>query len=225
MDAAAPSLIETYPNLEAVLSAERFGTYLSWADGNRSEAIKLYTLNVRLSECLYTPLHMLEVALRNRIHTVMCTVAGSKWYELPAYQLNSNQPEMLDRAKRELITGRKTISPSGIVAALTFGYWTSMLGLEYEKLWQTSLYQIGKRENGKGLRRKDFSGPLTQIRILRNRIAHHEPILAWNLRKHYGTMLQLTGWLSPVAALWCRDHCGFESIHPDEGATLAGRNG
>jgi mono/diheme cytochrome c family protein len=33
---------------------------------------------------------------------------------------------------------------------------------------------------GKGLRRKDFSGPLSPIRTVRNRIAHHEPIITWD---------------------------------------------
>jgi hypothetical protein len=50
------------------------------------------------------------------------------------------------------------------------------------------------------LRRKDFSGPLTPIRILRNRIAHREPILAWNLARHHAAMRRLIQWLSPGAA-------------------------
>src|ERR1019366_8465897 len=49
------------------------------------------------------------------------------------------------------------------------------------------LYRIAQRP-GKPLRRKDFSTALTPIRLLRNRIAHHEPILEWNLPKHYRNM-------------------------------------
>lgn len=47
-----------------------------------------------------------------------------------------------------------------MVASLTFGYWTTMLGKEYEDLWQKTLKDIARREDGKGLRRKDFSTPL-----------------------------------------------------------------
>ena len=57
--------------LEQALSLERFGRYLCWADGDRDQAIALCTLNTRISESLYTPLQMLEVVLRNRIHFVM----------------------------------------------------------------------------------------------------------------------------------------------------------
>lgn len=80
-----------------------------------------------------------------------------------------------------------------------------MLAKEYEDLWQKTLKDIARREDGKGLRRKDFSTPFGPIRMLRNRIAHHEPILHWNLPKHYSAILKMTEWLSPVAAAWCRD--------------------
>ncbi len=107
-----------------------------------------------------------------------------------------------------------------VVAALTFGYWTAMLGKEYEDLWQKTLKDIARREDGKGLTRKAFSKPLAPIRTLRNRIAHHEPILYWSLTKHYDAILQLTTWLSPVAREWCQDHSRFQSLYPDGGVEL-----
>ncbi|PZM50167.1 hypothetical protein DOL99_00240, partial [Salmonella enterica subsp. enterica serovar Derby] len=61
----------SYEALEMALSLERFGRYMDWAKDDRTRAIELYTLNTLISESLYTPLQMLEVALRNRIHVVM----------------------------------------------------------------------------------------------------------------------------------------------------------
>ena len=95
-----------------------------------------------------------------------------------------------------------------------------MFGKEYETLWQTTLHYIGTRPDGKGLRRKDFSGPLTPIRMLRNRIAHHEPIIAWDLPKHYRKIIELTGWLCPSAAEWCEAHSRFLDVYPSEGISL-----
>jgi hypothetical protein len=63
-----------------------------------------------------------------------------------------------------------------IVAALSFGFWTAMFGPDYEGLWRATLHRIAAKPDGTGLRRKDFSGPLTPIRTIRNRIPHHEPI-------------------------------------------------
>ena len=71
-----------------------------------------------------------------------------------------------------------------------------MFARDYEELWRATLSRIACREDGKVLRRKDLSGPLTPIRLLRNRIAHHEPILKWNLGKHYTNILEITCWLS-----------------------------
>lgn len=209
-----------YPGLEETLSADRFATYLGWAEENRSRAIELYTLNAILSESLQAPLHMLEVALRNRIHNVMTVAYGEAWFDEACYQANPVQADMLAKARREIADARKPETPGRLVAALTFGYWTAMVGQQYEDLWQATLKGIARREDGKGLTRKQFSKPLGPIRTLRNRIAHHEPVLHWDLTKHYATILQLTHWLSPVAAQWCRDISRFPGLHPAAGIVL-----
>lgn len=209
-----------YPGLESVLSTARWGTYLSWAGGDRERALMLYGLNVELSESFHAPLHMLEVALRNRIDGVLAAAAGEGWYDLPAFQANRRQPEMLARARQDLRDAGKAESPGALVAALTFGFWTALLGKEYEDLWQRTLHRIARRSDGKGLRRKDFTRPLGPLRMLRNRIAHHEPVLHWDLPKHHVALLALTSWLSPVAAEWSRAHSRFEALYPPEGIVL-----
>ena len=204
-----------FEGIEDVLSTDRFSTYLGWAGGDRNRAIELYTLNTLLSESLYTSLHMLEVALRNRIHQVMSAAYGDTWFDMPEHQANPVQADMIDKARKELAEQRKDNTPARIVAALTFGFWTAMLGKEYENLWQTTLKDIARREDGKGLRRKDFTKSLGAIRTLRNRLAHHETVLHWDLRKHHSNILQMTAWLSPVAADWSRASCRFTSLYPE----------
>jgi hypothetical protein len=205
--------------LEKALSLERFSRYLAWAKGDRARAVKLYTLNTQLSEALYTPLQTLEIALRNRIHTVMTDAAGASWFDQADYQ-KGRQAEQLEKAKADLAEELKLPEPGRIVAALTFGYWTSFFGGAYDELWRNTLHQIAMRANGKRLARKDFSKPLTPIRILRNRIAHHEPILSWNLPGHHKNVLELTEWLSPVTASWCRSISRFEGLYPAAGVEL-----
>ncbi len=207
-------------HLEEALSLERFGRYLAWAGGDRALALDLYALNTRLSEALYTPLQMLEVALRNRIHAVLSASIQPRWFEEPDFLAVPHQNQQVIEALAELARERKEPTPGRIVAALTFSFWTAMLGTSYENLWQTDLHGIGRRNDGKGLRRKDLSGPLTPIRLLRNRIAHHEPILTWDLPKHHDAMLRITGWLSPPAAAWCRTLDRFDQVHPPERIAL-----
>ncbi len=206
--------------LEQALSLERFARYLAWASGDRSRAIALYTLNTKLSESLYTPIQMLEIVLRNRIHAVLSAGLHPKWYDEPGCQFDSRQAEQLAQAKQDLTDAGKDTAPGRIVASLTFGYWTAFFNKDYEELWRKQLHRIAQH-TGKRLRRKDFTTALTPIRLLRNRIAHHEPILEWNLPKHYRNMLQLTEWLSPAAAAWCQAHSRFEATYPAEGIDLS----
>lgn len=212
--------VNSYEELEKALSLERFARYLDWAGGDRERAIELYSLNTALSEALYTPLQMLEVALRNRIHAVMAEAVNESWFQEETVLLGQWQPEQLAKAIKDIEQSGKDPTPGRIVAALTFSFWTSMFGKDYETLWQQTLHKVGRRGDGKGLRRKDFSGPLAQIRSLRNRIAHHEPILMWDLRKRYVSILELTGWLSPPALAWCQAHSRFEQVHPVEPIVL-----
>ncbi len=148
---------------------------------------------------------------------------GPEWLWDDALLLIERQPGQREDAEEELRRENKDITPGRVVAALTFSFWTSMFAPEYEDKWQKTLHQIAKRKDGKGLRRKDFSGPLWPIRTLRNRIAHHEPILPWNLPKHYGNMVQLIEWLSPDAATWCRRVSRFKRIYPKERIELQGQ--
>lgn len=211
-----------HENFEAALSLERFGRYLAWAAGDRGRAIALYSLNTRLSESLYTSLQTLEVALRNRIHIVLAEAKGETWFATDVGLVTGPyQCEQVVQAMEELTKAGKPMTGGGVVAGLTFSFWTTMFNKDYETLWQQTLHRIADPGAPKGLKRKSFSGPLTRIRILRNRIAHHEPILAWDLRKHHAQMLELIEWLSPPAAAWCRENDRFPETYPGDGFVLA----
>jgi hypothetical protein len=210
-----------HEEFEQALSLERFARYLEWAGGDRERALCLYTLNTQVSEALYTPLQMLEVVLRNRIHAAMSEAHGERWFDTPGLLAVENQRHQLAKAIEDIEADRKLPTSGRIVAALSFSFWTAMLSPTYESAWQVFLHTIARRENGKGLPRKDLARPLTPIRTLRNRVAHHEPIIQWNLPQHYENILRITGWLSPAAATWCRAHSRFEQVYPAERIQLA----
>ena len=202
---------------EDFVSADRFDRYLTWAGGDRGRAVELYSLNARVSEALYIPLQALEIALRNRINSVaselLANKSGTLWFDRPKFQLGRRQAEQVAKAKRDLLGSRKPIEPSRIVAALTFGYWTAYFSSDYEALWRDGLHRIAQTRNGKRLSRKQFTRPLLPLRMLRNRVAHHEPIIDWALNQHHADILLLIGWLSPRAAEWCRENSRFESVY------------
>lgn len=201
-----------------ILSAERFQRYLDWAKNDRNTAVELYTLNCRCSEALYLPLHMLEITLRNRIHAVATTLnvgeANLIWFDRPEFQRGFKQKAQLVKARHDLVRNRKTADAGRVISALTFGYWTAFFGSEYEVHWQQGLHRITRPGYDKGLRRKDLSEPFFKLRKLRNRIAHYEPIIHWDLIKHHGEIIRLTGYLAPAAAEWVAMHSRFPAVHP-----------
>lgn len=209
-------------NLEEALSLERFQRYVDWADGDKGKAFSLYGLNTQLSEALYTPLQILEITLRNRFHHVLSDSFGETWFDQPGFLLSHHHRQQLVKAKIDLTARDKTASTGAIISVLTFGFWTGLLSLDYENLWQQVLHKASRDVHGKGLTRKALIKPLTPIRVLRNRIAHHEPILSWNLPMHHKSMLEITRWLSPAAYAWNEYHSRFDTIYPDDGIALCG---
>lgn len=206
-------------DMEAALSLERFGRYVDWAAGDRQRALELYTLNTQVSEALYIALQTLEIGLRNRVHGAMASRHGERWFEQANLIKVSHQASQVADAIAELVGGGKEATPGRIVAALSFSFWTAMFSPNYEPLWRSTLHKIATR-TGPGLTRKDFSRPLTQIRLLRNRVAHHEPILHWNLRRHHQALRDLTLWLSPPAHAWSAPLDRFDDIYPAAGVGL-----
>jgi hypothetical protein len=120
-------------DMEDALSLERFARYVAWAGGDRTRALELYTLNTQLSEALYTPLQVLELALRNRVHTIMSAAHGERWFDANGLLQAPHQREQVQGALAELAKDNKEPLPGRVVAALTFSFWTAMLSPVYER--------------------------------------------------------------------------------------------
>jgi len=208
-------------SLQTAFSHERMGRYLEWSGGNPTGALRLYTLNAQLSEALYIPLQALELSLRNRMHDAMSLHHGPAWLLDDSSCLQEKQKQKVRRALEDLTRNRKPHAPEQVVSTLSFGFWTALLGREYEQLWRETLHRIASKQNGKSIGRKDLSAPLTTIRKLRNRIAHHESILQYDLTHHHADMRRIIGWLSAEAEQWCAECDRFQVIYPSTGYQLA----
>lgn len=119
---------ELLDDLEASFSPERLDTYLAVAQGDRERALKLYTRNTELSAAFYGPLQGLEVALRNALHRELTRLYGAAWYDNLVAGLDRGALERIADAKRKIAPGGGTVTPSKMVARLSFGFWVSLLG-------------------------------------------------------------------------------------------------
>ncbi len=203
--------------LETSLSPERMGTYLAATNGNREKAVRLYTWNTAVSAAFYGPLQGLEVALRNGMHHELSAVYGADWYDNPAAQLDQGCLRRVAKAKSDLARDGYAEDPPHVVAALSFGFWVSMLGrgglvqthprrkANYEMtLWRPALYRAFP--HGPKLSRRAAHTPLNYLRTLRNRIAHHEPIFKRHLEQDYENIKEVAGWISPRKRDWIAHH-------------------
>lgn len=198
------------PTFIAALSAERFDTYRSWAGGNLALAERLYTYNVQLSAALYGPLHMQEVALRNMADRALMEKYGQSWFDDPAVLVIGYQTGCITKARQTLQKADKVITRSQIIAELNFGFWSSLFGRLAHHLWQT----LRPTFQAKGIQRGMIAKELRELRQLRNRIAHYEPIIALPLAQRYASITTLTGWLSPSAAAWIANYSTWPEVYP-----------
>jgi len=196
---------EQIARLERSLSPERLAPYVTLAGNNRVAAIRLYERNTALSESLYGLLQGLEVAVRNAMHETLKTALGrADWYDhVPLYHLQST----LNHAKQKLTENGKAHDPGRMVAELSFGFWTSLTGPKFAAgLWNPYLHRAFAH---KKLRRKEAHPRLDRIRKLRNRVAHHEPILNRNLQRDFVDILDTIDWICPDTRLWVEETSSF----------------
>lgn len=199
-------------NLSKTLSTERFERYLAMCNNNAHSAIDLYSINVLLSERLYCGLHMLEVTLRNVIDNALSSAYHSEWYNDDTIVTLPLQKKLIAEAKKKLGRFKHNYSRGHVIAELNLGFWTSFFHSEYETLWQQTLYKIARTAEGKHYKRKYFSKRLSDIRNLRNRVAHHEPITHLNLKLLYQDIVDVISALSPEAYEWVSYHSSFPEL-------------
>lgn len=192
-------------DLITILSRERLTKYLQKCGGDEEKAIAAYTQNTHISASFYPFLQGLEIALRNAIHSQLKCDYQEKWYDMDI--LTEQGKKEIEKTKNQLKYRKKEdeIVASDIIANLSFGFWVSLFDHGYEKIWNNSLNKIFATDVTLKTRKSAFKR-LRNLRILRNKIAHHEPIIFLNLEENFKTIVQLTKTLSPAMADWVKQN-------------------
>ena len=202
----------SFMHMEQELSSARMERYITHAQGDHTKSLELYRLNCLLSERLYVAIQMLEITLRNQIDALLSQTYGSNWLEQKNLILKPTQHTKLERSKSDLRRKKHHFNKGHLIAELTLGFWTSFFDKKYENLWQQTLHHIAKQPNGNGYPRQYFSTRLNDIRDLRNRVAHHEPIYHLPLARLYDDITNIIGHMAPAAYKWVQAHSTFMDI-------------
>jgi len=198
-------------------------------DGRQVDPLDLYVYNMALAGALLGPLHMLEVVTRNAVHHELAAWAGredwwgggSKVVLLPRH--DAKITECIGKVERDL-RGTRAVVPGDVIAATDLGFWTGLLGsgtskngADYPMLWDRAIRSAFPNTRR---RRPQVWNKLNVMRLLRNRIGHHEHLMNTDPRQNLETIVELISWVSGPLAQWVDDRSRMDAVlprHPSRG--------
>ena len=191
--------------LTRLLNSDRLATYVRACHGNQDEALRLYAWNIEVAAAFWGSFNVLEVALRNVIHSELSILAGQEdWWNAQIGLHQFEQHRVTDAIAAARRAKGAVVAPGHVVAELSFGFWTGLLANRYhQRLWVPALHAAFPRLVGP---RRELHRKQESLRKLRNRIAHHEPIFARNLTADHNRLLDILDAISPVAVDWVKQN-------------------
>ncbi|MFC0531370.1 hypothetical protein [Phytohabitans kaempferiae] len=203
--------------LESRLSTERLAPYRAVTGGDVRSALRLYEWNREVGAAFGATLGDLEVVLRNAMHdqlTAWSNMADGepRWYLDPGRLLTGDALDDIAKARRRATRNGRPEAPGRVVAELSLGFWRYLLAGRYERtLWLPCLRQVFPGLQGRGMRR-DVNDAVRDLHLLRNRIAHHEPIHDRPLKDLHATAMSVADWVCPVSRRWIETRCRVAAL-------------
>jgi hypothetical protein len=192
--------------LEKHFSAARLGRYRAARGRDEVRAAEDYAYNLHLAEAMMPVLNTLEIALRNGIHARLTVSYGHAdwwmaWVDDPRFSWQNRE---IAGALAKLSRRHEPQTPDKVIAELTFGFWSSLFNTQFQGTLWKELRLIFARCPKPQRQRHNISAALNQIRDLRNRIFHHEPLL-WlqpPLLGQHTTAITVISWIDPALSQW-----------------------
>ncbi|MDK4246625.1 Abi family protein [Corynebacterium accolens] len=197
--------------LETWFSSERMKTYSFHPN---PEA--LYLWNTHVTKAFLEDIQHIEVLLRNRVDVAVSAKYGERWYIHPAIPFDRQAKKSVSKAERRAGVARGQVPPPGrVIAELSLDFWAYLFTRTYAStIWplvQKTLVATSE-PNGSGIHIPslvDFKREIDVVYKLRNRCAHHEPIIKQDQQSERAgldhaqkAIRSLARWLDPDAAEW-----------------------
>lgn len=205
--------------IKATLSTPRIETYkaATLGDPTLSSALVLYAWNAQVSAALLAPLHICEVSIRNAISDAIAAAHGPQWPWSAGFVRSLPNPVVGYNARSDLLSSRINKTTTGqVIADLKFVFWQTMFTSRFDaRLWTHHLRKVlpyaDDTKTTAQIRALVYS-ELEQIRKLRNRIAHHEPIFQRNLATDFQKIHDLIAVRCPITAAWMLQNQGAQAL-------------
>jgi hypothetical protein len=201
-----PARVADIVALREAISPARLSTYLKRTHGNVRRAFDLYAWNVRAGAALYPILQLNEIALRNAINRALVSQFGGDWPYSQGFLRSLPRPERETfescRRKLERTLRVARASTGDVVAAQTYWFWVVLLTARFEqRLWRRE-FAASFPSAPPRIDRAIVQDRADAIRRLRNRIAHWEPLLDYDLAGAHQRAASMVRWISPTASAW-----------------------
>lgn len=182
---AFPATAADLRGLREAISPPRLATYVRAAHGNVRRALELYAWNVNAAAALYPILQVNEIALRNTISRALDSQFGGHWPYSPGFlrTLPKYERKTFEACRGRLERGLRAtqVSTGDVVAAQTYGFWVMLMTSRFQgRIWQQE-FTASFPGAAPQISRLVVHARAEEIRRLRNRIAHHEPLLQYDL--------------------------------------------
>jgi len=222
--------------ITAAISPARMGTYFNaCGSANGATALDIYVWNALISSAFFSAIHIAEVVIRNAIAHALELQYGKSWPWDTGFErsLPKWSKHELQSAKQNIIIG----STGEIIAELKFSFWCKLLTKNQDQhIWNTYLHTVLPQlpfPLTVAAARTMIFDDMEALRIFRNRIAHHEPIINCPLSEHQArihrlitlrcdkTMQWFAAWEIVSLALAARPDCDRYAISPSSRQQLA----
>lgn len=196
--------------LRRLLSTPRFETYTQAAQRagyQTGDAVTLYAWNARVAGAMLAPLHLCEIAIRNAVAEALEIVHGPRWPWIRGFEVSLPNPGKGYLQRQDLnLTRSRAQTTDRVVVELKFAFWESMFTSRHDnRIWSPHLFTVLPNLASSlavPTHRLQLAADLKAIRLLRNRIAHHEPIFVRNLADDLAKAHALVDARCPATAAW-----------------------
>lgn len=207
-----------FASLRTSISHQRLNAYKTLSTDTEIDLLERYFWNIALCESLYPVLQNLEITLRNNIYNAATlSFKDPNWFDNVRI-LEEQQILSVKAAKIKIQKDRKSLTVGRIISELSFGFWTSLFDKKYDStfwkrrdLIRAALPNMPNHMRTRHILAKRFN----EIRRLRNRVFHHEPI--WNisnLTQQHENIVEALDWLNSDVRVTNQMICDhFSVIH------------
>ncbi len=220
--------------LRSALAAERLAAYASEQDSDELDAVARYIWNIALGSAIQPSLHAVEITLRNNMYNGSRKVIDESrlsfksvpcWLDADPSLLYEREASVVEEAKELLARGKRELTPGRLISKLGFGFWVSLCRSPYTQgtpggpgLWPAIITYSFPHVPQDHKTRSAIFRRLDEIRELRNRVSHHEPIWDQNLVRAERRVLNVLAWMNQGMAKALEQISNVKRVH-DAGAS------